>query len=1117
MATRAARMMRTSPEDLTGPIEAHIITLQDVTRGLGLDQSDAGRIERLIADSSPEFTQKSQTQRIMHARQRLLAVTRTMKHVPADTRDELTRRATAYWKRNFQTDYGKSPTVRFREGATMDKSEGPIPVLTVARLTEPLEKAGARGGKYYRRVPNPGYVKGAKGSRGSRWIYYYTKSAYDKAHGHSAHVHGPEQLSLFDRPAEKPKAKPTPKVDPEAAKREARYQAGAAEREKRANEPSGYGNSPAELAAQKRAQERVAREHAELMARRGEAGARPVPAPEPAVLDPRDVALEDAHKQRLATPWADLSAADKADLADEVKMAWAEGRGKRLSTAKAMELARAEHTRQVTETARDGVRAAAQDGFSIERDLRKLVVPHDAVATSSAKLSSMHLDTLKQVAAGGLTYHQGASWTIEDLLKNGYVEVGPGNKLSATSGGNAQIAGDNFETMPESRPAAMDRKRAEADAAAREAQAAAKQRRDAQGRAERERLAAGNAKEKARLEAERMAVVEKKLADAKAKRVAAANADEAEGGSTSTPDRWAEQRERLNREAGARSEGFQADQAAARVKHPDARFSSKPATHERAMEHAEKLAELMRAGGVNSAKAWGKHGKGARVYLPGSQYLSIGMDGSVSTSQRGRQVYDPSGLWPKQRKAVSDARSAHHEWHLAAMVNEESAAPAADTPKVHYGPPPAPVSIGAMDLKQAESFLGRFIREDRTSGDAFQRKLAQRAIENPDNAGRLRELLREAYHKARESDPSRPKVGSLRAAASRVWGSMLHSEARKRAGMVGPGEASPSNFETMPKGVTADEHQAAEDSAPAAGPSLLDAASLFGEQATAVSPALPAAAAVMRDAVRGTLLRVGGVTYRVFSNAGDMVKNVVVHGSKGRKFYELRVTDPTTYNVGVFEVLSQVGSGELAKEPRSSGNPVKVGQATDADAFGSSRDNFETMPKGVTADEHQLALDHGFKPSKYGNGWEHPDGDVILINESGGAKGGIHTTMRSSLSPGGAAVLLGRTKLRAGESKQAESASWRQNYERWYVSKKGSLPAAEDMGVIEPIEPKLVVPAGKVTKDTLEAQVRQRLAEEWAERDAARAAIDRGEDPAKHGYQVFEGKNGAPPGGWPEK
>jgi ppGpp synthetase/RelA/SpoT-type nucleotidyltranferase len=122
-------------EDEFGRPPPHVITVQDVTRGIVIDPVDQEKIQRLVTGSSAHFDQKSQTQRIFHARGRFIeALKHSYKHIDSDTRMELVRRAVAYWRRNDQTDYGKDPTIRW--GKSM-------------RLT--LSKAmfiGPRGGKW---------------------------------------------------------------------------------------------------------------------------------------------------------------------------------------------------------------------------------------------------------------------------------------------------------------------------------------------------------------------------------------------------------------------------------------------------------------------------------------------------------------------------------------------------------------------------------------------------------------------------------------------------------------------------------------------------------------------------------------------------------------------------------------------------------------------------------------------------------------------------------------------------------------------------------------------------------------------------------------------------------
>jgi hypothetical protein len=74
-----------------------------------------------------------------------------------------------------------------------DKWEGPVSAFKKMHVRkamdsidqlEELSKAGPRGGAYYRRV--------ATGNPKRPWKYYYSKAAYEKAHGKEAHVNGEE-------------------------------------------------------------------------------------------------------------------------------------------------------------------------------------------------------------------------------------------------------------------------------------------------------------------------------------------------------------------------------------------------------------------------------------------------------------------------------------------------------------------------------------------------------------------------------------------------------------------------------------------------------------------------------------------------------------------------------------------------------------------------------------------------------------------------------------------------------------------------------------------------------------------------------------------------------------
>lgn len=116
----AAKLFRTRSELSEPP--RHVVTETDVVRGLGLSQADQQKVIRLVTDTNAEWNQKTQTQRIFLARSRLVEVLRSMKYIPSDTRLELVKRAIQYWKRTWQTDYGKPPTIRYVARKSMDPS-----------------------------------------------------------------------------------------------------------------------------------------------------------------------------------------------------------------------------------------------------------------------------------------------------------------------------------------------------------------------------------------------------------------------------------------------------------------------------------------------------------------------------------------------------------------------------------------------------------------------------------------------------------------------------------------------------------------------------------------------------------------------------------------------------------------------------------------------------------------------------------------------------------------------------------------------------------------------------------------------------------------------------------
>ncbi len=115
----------------TAPLPRKAETLEDVTRGIGLERGVAEHVQGIIGQANPSFDQKSQTQRIFLVQSMLIEVLRTFPDISSDQRGELVKRARAYWQFHYQTDYGKRPTVR----AHYAKSEPQLVVKAAAALS----------------------------------------------------------------------------------------------------------------------------------------------------------------------------------------------------------------------------------------------------------------------------------------------------------------------------------------------------------------------------------------------------------------------------------------------------------------------------------------------------------------------------------------------------------------------------------------------------------------------------------------------------------------------------------------------------------------------------------------------------------------------------------------------------------------------------------------------------------------------------------------------------------------------------------------------------------------------------------------------------------------------
>jgi hypothetical protein len=98
------KLFRTQDETAEQP--RHVVVIEDVTRGLRLEPDEAVRVQRAVQDTNPEFTVKSQTPRLFHARSKLIELMRSMA-LDGDDRLEITKRAVSWWKKSYQTEYDR--------------------------------------------------------------------------------------------------------------------------------------------------------------------------------------------------------------------------------------------------------------------------------------------------------------------------------------------------------------------------------------------------------------------------------------------------------------------------------------------------------------------------------------------------------------------------------------------------------------------------------------------------------------------------------------------------------------------------------------------------------------------------------------------------------------------------------------------------------------------------------------------------------------------------------------------------------------------------------------------------------------------------------------------------
>ncbi|MCZ6871666.1 MAG: hypothetical protein O7G84_19385 [Gammaproteobacteria bacterium] len=139
------RMQRTTSETAELPRIVHEIG--DITRGLGLAKADETTIQRVVSQTNTEFTPKSQTQRLFLARGMLGDLLRSMTQVPGDARQEIAKRATAWWQKQGPTSLDRSMRVGISYARDMNKAGAVARWITVSGARIPIGADGKMMGK----------------------------------------------------------------------------------------------------------------------------------------------------------------------------------------------------------------------------------------------------------------------------------------------------------------------------------------------------------------------------------------------------------------------------------------------------------------------------------------------------------------------------------------------------------------------------------------------------------------------------------------------------------------------------------------------------------------------------------------------------------------------------------------------------------------------------------------------------------------------------------------------------------------------------------------------------------------------------------------------------------
>lgn len=106
-------IFRTEKEGKRPP--PHVVTIEDVTKGLGLDDVERARIHKVIRQTRADFGQGPHLRvpRLPHARMQLMSVLRGMDSLDSTQRMEVARRAMVWWKKKVVTGMEAEPKIRY--------------------------------------------------------------------------------------------------------------------------------------------------------------------------------------------------------------------------------------------------------------------------------------------------------------------------------------------------------------------------------------------------------------------------------------------------------------------------------------------------------------------------------------------------------------------------------------------------------------------------------------------------------------------------------------------------------------------------------------------------------------------------------------------------------------------------------------------------------------------------------------------------------------------------------------------------------------------------------------------------------------------------------------------